>query len=176
MAEDSDILFSIKRNAETGFRMLMSIYREPVYWHIRRMVIHHADAQDATQETFIRVFRSISGFRGESSLKVWIYRIATNEAMRQMGKNHPGHLSMDDVGSEVRQITAEEYVNYEDAEAVKFQNAILSLPPKQQLAFNMRYYDEMDYDEIAKVIGSTMSSVKASYHIAKEKIIKYMSE
>lgn len=176
MTEDSDILFSIKRNTETGFRMLMSIYREPVYWHIRRMVIHHADAQDATQETFIRVFRSISGFKGESSLKVWIYRIATNEAMRQMGKNHPGHLSMDDVDSEVRLITEEEYVDYADAEAVKFQNAILSLPPKQQLAFNMRYYDEMDYDEIAKVIGSTMSSVKANYHIAKEKIIKYMSE
>lgn len=176
MTEDSHILFSIRRDAETGFRMLMSIYREPVYWYIRRMVIHHADAQDATQETFIRVFRSISGFKGESSLKVWIYRIATNEAMRQMGKKHSGHLSMDDVGSEVRQITAEEYVDFADAEAVKFQNAILSLPPKQQLAFNMRYYDEMDYDEIAKVIGSTMSSVKANYHIAKEKIIKYMSE
>lgn len=86
MTEDSDILLSIKRDAEAGFRLLMSLYREPVYWHIRRMVIHHADAQDATQETFIRVFRSISRFKGESSLKVWIYRIATNEAIRQMGK------------------------------------------------------------------------------------------
>lgn len=175
MTEDSDILLSIKRDAETGFRLLMSYYREPVYWHIRRMVIHHADAQDATQETFIRVFRSISWFKGESSLKVWIYRIATNEAMRQMDKKRNEYLSIVDADSEVRQITAEEYINYEDAEAVKLQNAILSLPPKQQLAFNMRYYDEMDYDEIAKVIGSTMSSVKASYHIAKEKIIKYMS-
>lgn len=176
MTEDSDILLSIKRDAEAGFRLLMSLYREPVYWHIRRMVIHHADAQDATQETFIRVFRSISRFKGESSLKVWIYRIATNEAIRQMGKKRNEYLSIDDADSEVRQITAEEYINYEDAEAVKLQNAILSLPPKQQLTFNMRYYDEMDYDEIAKVIGSTMSSVKASYHIAKEKIIKYMSE
>ncbi len=71
MTEDSDILLSIKRDAETGFRLLMSYYREPVCWHIRRMVIHHADAQDATQETFIRVFRSISEFKGESSLKVF---------------------------------------------------------------------------------------------------------
>lgn len=176
MIEDSDILLSIKRNSETGFRLLMSIYREPVYWHIRRMVVHHADAQDATQETFIRVFRSISKFKGDSSLKVWIYRIATNEAIRQMGKMHEDCLAVDDDHSEARQLIAEEYVNFEDAEAVKLQNAILSLPPKQQLAFNMRYYDEMDYNEIAKVIGSTMSSVKASYHIAKEKIIKYMSE
>lgn len=176
MTEDSDILLSIKRNPETGFRLLMSLYSEPVYWHIRRMVIHHADAQDATQETFIRVFRSISKFKADSSLKVWIYRIATNEAIRQMGRKHEGYMSVDDEHSEVRQLVAEDYVNYEDAEAVRLQNAILSLPPKQQLAFNMRYYDEMEYDEIAKVIGSTMSSVKASYHIAKEKIIKYMSE
>lgn len=95
--------------------------------------------------------------------------------MRQMGKKRNEYLSIDDADSEVRQITAEEYVNYEDAEAVKLQNAILSLPPKQQLAFNMRYYDEMEYDEIAKVIGSTMSSVKASYHIAKEKITCWLN-
>ncbi len=135
MIEDSDILFSIKRNSETGFRLLMSIYREPAYWHIRRMVVHHADAQDATQETFIRVFRSISRFRGDSSLRVWIYRIATNEAIQQMGRKHDEYLSVDDGHSEARQLVAEEYVNYEDAEAVKFQNAILSLPLKQQLAF-----------------------------------------
>lgn len=176
MIKDSDILLSIKRDAETGFRLLMSSYRESVYWHIRRMVIHHADAQDATQETFIRVFRSISEFKGESSLKVWIYRIATNEALRQLGKNRDKYLSIDDVNPEIRQITAEEYVNYDDAEAVKLQNAILSLPPKQQLTFNMRYYDEMSYEEIAGIIGSTMSSVKASFHVAKEKIIKYMNE
>ena len=176
MIKDSDILLSIKRDAETGFRLLMSSYRESVYWHIRRMVIHHADAQDATQETFIRVFRSISEFKGESSLEVWIYRIATNEALRQLGKNRDKYLSIDDVNPEIRQITAEEYVNYDDAEAVKLQNAILSLPPKQQLTFNMRYYDEMSYEEIAGIIGSTMSSVKASFHVAKEKIIKYMNE
>lgn len=176
MIKDSDILLSIKRDAETGFRLLMASYRESVYWHIRRMVIHHADAQDTTQETFIRVFRSISEFKGVSSLKVWIYRIATNEALRQLGKNRDKYLSIDDVNPEIRQIAAEEYVNYDDAEAVKLQNAILSLPTKQQLTFNMRYYDEMSYEEIAGIIGSTMSSVKASFHVAKEKITKYMNE
>ena len=176
MIDDKDIINAVRRDSQNGFRILMKEKWEPVYWHIRRLVIHHADAQDATQETFIRLFRSFNKFRGESSLKVWIYRIATNEALRVIGKRRNGVISIDDDNvSDVRMIADEEYVNYADVEAVKLQNAILSLPPKQQLAFNMRYYDELEYDEIASIIGSTPSSVKASYHIAKEKIIKYMN-
>ncbi len=176
MIDDKDIINAVRRDSQNGFRILMKEKWEPVYWHIRRLVIHHADAQDATQETFIRLFRSFNKFRGESSLKVWIYRIATNEALRVIGKRRNDIISIDDDNvSDVRMIADEEYVNYADVEAVKLQNAILSLPPKQQLAFNMRYYDELEYDEIASIIGSTPSSVKASYHIAKEKIIKYMN-
>lgn len=147
-----------------------------MYWHIRRLVIHHSDAQDATQETFIRIFRSIDKFKGDSSLNVWIYRIATNEALRLIGKRHENIISLEDNdSSEARRIADEEYVNYTDIEAVKLQNAILSLPTKQQLTFNLRYYDELEYEEIANIIGSTPSSVKASYHIAKEKIVRYMN-
>lgn len=176
MIDDKDIINAVRRDSQNGFRILMKEKWEPVYWHIRRLVIHHADAQDATQETFIRLFRSFNKFRGESSLKVWIYRIATNEALRVIGKRRNDIISIDDDNvSDVRMIADEEYVNYADVEAVKLQNAILSLPPKQQLTFNMRYYDELEYDEIASIIGSTPSSVKASYHIAKEKIIKYMN-
>lgn len=176
MIDDKDIINAVRRDSQNGFRILMKEKWEPVYWHIRRLVIHHADAQDATQETFIRLFRSFNKFRGESSLKVWIYRIATNEALRVIGKRRNDVISIDDDNvSDVRMIADEEYVNYADVEAVKLQNAILSLPPKQQLTFNMRYYDELEYDEIASIIGSTPSSVKASYHIAKEKIIKYMN-
>ena len=176
MIDDKDIINAVRRDSQNGFRILMKEKWESVYWHIRRLVIHHADAQDATQETFIRLFRSFNKFRGESSLKVWIYRIATNEALRVIGKRRNDIISIDDDNvSDVRMIADEEYVNYADVEAVKLQNAILSLPPKQQLTFNMRYYDELEYDEIASIIGSTPSSVKASYHIAKEKIIKYMN-
>lgn len=176
MVDDTDIINAVRRDSQNGFRILMQEKWESVYWHIRRLVIHHVDAQDATQETFIRLFRSFDKFKGESSLKVWIYRIATNEALRLIGKRHNDIISIDDDNvSGVRMIADEEYVNYADVEAVKLQNAILSLPPKQQLAFNMRYYDELEYDEIARMIGSTPSSVKASYHIAKEKIIKYMN-
>lgn len=176
MVDDTDIINAVRRDSQNGFRILMKEKWESVYWHIRRLVIHHVDAQDATQETFIRLFRSFDKFKGESSLKVWIYRIATNEALRLIGKRHNDIISIDDDNvSGVRMIADEEYVNYADVEAVKLQNAILYLPPKQQLAFNMRYYDELEYDEIARIIGSTPSSVKASYHIAKEKIIKYVN-
>lgn len=177
MIDDNEYIKLLKKNPEYGFRLLMDQFQEPVYWHIRRMVVHHSDAQDATQETFIRVFRSIDKFRGESSLRVWIYRIATNEAMRLLGKRNNSFVSIDDDENfEVRLVQAEEYVNFTDVEAVKLQNAILSLPPKQQMAFNMRYYDEMEYNDIAEVIGTSAASVKSSYHVAKEKIIKYMNE
>lgn len=176
MTNDTEIINAVRRDPENGFRILMKEKWEAVYWHIRRLVIHHADAQDATQETFIRIFRSFNKFKGDCSLKVWIYRIATNEALRLIGKRHNDIISIDDDEMpEIRMIVDEEYVDYADVEAVKLQNAILTLPTKQQLTFNMRYYDELEYDDIARIIGSTPSSVKASYHIAKEKIIKYMN-
>ena len=174
-ASDLEIIRIVQHNPENGFRILMKEKWESVYWHIRRLVIHHEDAQDATQETFIRVFRSIGKFREDSSLNVWIYRIATNEALRLIEKRRNSDISIvDDESPEAQMLADEEYVDFADLEAVKLQNAILTLPRKQQLAFNMRYYDEMEYEDIARIIGSTSSSVKASYHIAKEKIIKYM--
>lgn len=177
MIDDAEIINAIRRDSEYGFRVLMKERWESVYWHIRRLVIHHSDAQDATQETFIRIFRSFDKFKGDSSLKVWIYRIATNEALRLIGRRRDNIIYIEDNESpEIRMIADGEYVNYEDIEAVRLQNAILSLPTKQQLTFNLRYYDELDYEEIARIIGSTPSSVKASYHIAKEKIVKYMNE
>lgn len=177
MIEDAEIIKAIRRDSESGFRILMREKWEAVYWHIRRLVIHHSDAQDATQETFIRIFRSLDNFKGDSSLKVWIYRIATNEALRLIGRRRDNIISIEDNDSlEIRTIADEEYVNYEDIEAVRLQNAILSLPTKQQLTFNLRYYDELGYDDIAEIIRSTPSSAKASYHIAKKKIIKYINK
>lgn len=172
---DADIISALKENAENGFRLLMVRYKEAVYWHIRRLVVSHADAQDAAQETFVRVFRSFRGFKSECSLGAWIYRIATNEALRVLERRRDGRLSLDDSEARTSSLTADEYVDYSDLEAVKLQKAILSLPAKQQVAFNLRYYDELGYDEIAVVTNSTPANVKANYHIAKEKIIKYMN-
>ena len=121
------------------------------------------------------MFRSLGQFRGDSSLRTWLYRIATNEALRLISKRREETVSLDDISTGVSLIAADNYVDYADKLAVKLQKAILSLPPKQQLAFNLRYYDELAFDEIAKIADSTATSIKASYHVAKEKIIKYMN-
>lgn len=176
MTNEKEIVAALKEDPERGFRLLMAQYKEAVYWHIRRLVVLHADAQDATQETFVRIFRSFGRFRGDSSFTAWIYRIATNEALRLLESRKEGQVSLDGDGSEVAGgIMADEYVDYSDLEAVKLQKAILSLPTKQQLAFNLRYYDELGYEEIAAVTDSTVAGVKANYHVAKEKIIQYMN-
>lgn len=172
---DAKIVAALNENTESGFRLLMAKYKEAVYWHIRRLVISHDDAQDAAQETFIRVFRSFRQFKGECAFGTWIYRIATNEALRVLERRRDGLVSLDDSEAETNRMMADDYVDYSDWESVKLQQAILSLPTKQQLAFNLRYYDELDYEAIAAITGSTAAAVKANYHIAKEKIIKYMN-
>ena len=172
---DKGIVDTLKECPENGFRMLMMKYKEPVYWHIRRLVVSHDDAQDALQETFVRIYRSFNQYRGDCSLRSWIYRIATNEALRLISKRKQKEVSLESDSTGVCLIPADNYIDFDDKVAVKLQKAILSLPPKQQLAFNMRYYDELGFYEIAKVADSTPTSIKASYHVAKEKIIKYMN-
>lgn len=172
---DKDIIKAIREKTEVGFRLLMQKYKQPVYWHIRRLVVAHDDAQDATQEAFIRIFRSFDKFRDDNSFRAWIFRIATNEALRLIENRKQGQVSLDEDENGANRIMAGNYVDYTDLEAVKLQRAILSLPTKQQAAFNMRYYDELSYQEIAMATDSTPSSVKMNYHIAKEKIIKYMN-
>ena len=172
---DKGIVETLQECPKNGFRMLMMKYREPVYWHIRRLVVSHDDAQDASQETFVRIYRSFSQYRGDCSLLSWIYRIATNEALRLISKRRQEEVSIESEATGVNLIMADNYIDYEDKVAVKLQKAILSLPPKQQLAFNLRYYDDLSFEEIAKIADSTSTSIKASYHVAKEKIIKYMN-
>ncbi len=172
---DKELISIINRNTEKGFRLLMTQYKEPVYWHIRRLVVSHTDAQDATQETFVRIFRSLSRFNGDSSLAAWIYRIATNEALRLINRRHDELLSTEETDCRLNRMIADEYMDYSDMEAINLQKAILTLPTKQQLAFNMRYYDELDYAEIAQITDSTAANVKANYHIAKKKITEYMN-
>ena len=176
MTDDNQIIPLIRENAEKGFRLLMAKYKEPVYWHIRRLVVSHDDAQDATQDTFLRIFRSFSQYSGEGSFKAWIFRIATNEALRLLGRNQDkATLSLDEAPLVALTMKADTYFDYGNAEAVKLQKAITALPAKQQLAFNLRYYDDLSYKEIATVTNSTEATVKANYHFAKEKIIKFMN-
>ena len=168
---DKDIIQAMRQDAERGFRLLLQRYKEPLYWHIRRLVVSHDDAQDAAQEAFIRIFRSFSQYGEQNSLRAWLFRIATNEALRLIERRRENTMPIEKAFDAV----ADSYTDYSDLEAVRLQKAILSLPPKQQLAFNLRYYDEMDYEEIAQIADTTAASVKASYHVAKEKIIKFMT-
>lgn len=172
---DNVIIDTLKESPERGFRMLMMKYQEPLYWHIRRLVVSHDDAQDAAQETFVRIYRSFDQYRGDCSFRSWIYRIATNEALRIISKRRQEVISLESAATGVQFIAGDNYIDYDDKVAVKLQKAILTLPPKQQLAFNLRYYDELSFDEIARIADSTPSSIKASYHVAKEKIVKYMN-
>ena len=142
---DNGIIEALKENPQNGFRMLMAKYQENVYWHIRRLVVSHDDAQDALQ------------------------------ALRIISKRRQEVVSIESETTGVNLIQGDNYIDFDDKVAVKLQKAILLLPPKQQLAFNLRYYDELGFDEIAKIADSTPTSIKASYHVAKEKIIKYMN-
>ena len=170
--DNNDIIKAIKANPEQGFRELMSRFMEPVYWHIRRLVVAHEDAQDAAQETFVRIYRSLDQYSGERSFSAWIYRIATNEALRVIERNN--RRAFQTLDETTADFTADAYIDYTDVEAVKLQRAIHTLPTKQQVAFNLRYYDEMSYEGIAEVTGSTEGAAKSNYHLAKEKIVEYL--
>ncbi len=175
MTTDDKLIFAAMRSSlQDGLRLLMGKYKAAIYWHIRRLVVSHDDAQDATQETFVRAYRSFDQLKDGNTLRSWLFRIATNEALRVIERRR-GTLSLDDDESKSEQILAGEYVDYSDLESVKLQKAILSLPEKQQIAFNLRYYDELSFAEIAEATNTTEGAVKANFHIAKEKIINYMN-
>lgn len=177
MTNDEEILDIYRRNHEEGFRKLMKEYGESVYRNIRRMVVVHEDAEDVAQETFVRIFSSLEKFRGQSSLRTWIFRIATNEALRFLAKPKEQAISEEEVQEDlISKLQASEYIDYEDAIAVKFQEAILRLPRKQQMVFNLRYYDELDYQAISQITGDVVSTLKVNYHLAKEKIKEYMTK
>ena len=174
---DKNIIYAIREDAEKGFRLLMMSYKEPLYWHIRRLVVSHDDAQDTAQEAFLRIFRNFRQYNEENSFRAWIFRIATNEALRLLGRQkNATMLSLDDVTADMLIAKADAYHDSSDAIAARLQKAILHLPAKQQLAFNLRYYDELSYEEIAEVAGASAASVKMNYHLAKEKIIEYMKK
>lgn len=159
-----------------GFKLLMDSFQEPIYNYARRLLVSHEDAQDALQETFVRVFRNWETFRGESALSTWIYRIATNESLRILEvRKKAASLSVEGMHEELMdKLMATDYVDYEDEMVVRFQTAVLSLPEKQRLVFNLRYYDELSYEEIATILNSRVETLKVNYHYAKEKIKNYI--
>lgn len=176
MINEKKIREMCRVDMKRGFKLLMDSFQEPIYYYVRRLLVSHEDAQDALQETFVRVFKNWNQFRGDSSLSTWIYKIATNESLRILESRKKQAYSTDDEVHEelVDKLMATEYVDYEDGMAVKFQTAVLNLPEKQRLVFNLRYYDELTYEEIAQILNSKVDTLKVNYHYAKEKIKEYI--
>lgn len=143
--------------------------------HIRRLVVSHEDAEDIIQEVFIRVFRHLKQFREESSLATWIYKIATNESLRFLKSRKAEVVSAEEIQEELLdKLKTSDYVDYDNELAVKFQTAVLKLPEKQRIVFNLRYYDELDYEAISQITGDRVETLKVNYHYAKEKIKEYI--
>lgn len=156
---------------ERGFRLLMAQYRERLYWHIRRMVQAHDDADDVLQNTFIKVYRGISQFEGKSKLYTWLYRIATNEALTHLqSQARHSSASLDDSANLIsNRLTADAWFDG-DAVQAKLLLAIAELPDKQKQVFNLRYYDEMPYEEMSQLLDTSVGALKASFHHATKKI------
>jgi|TARA_B110000259_G_C14020441_1_gene402836 RNA polymerase sigma factor (sigma-70 family) len=176
---DEDIIEKIKdkKTVDYGFNLLMDKYQEKVYWVIRRMVIDHESSDDIAQETFVKVWKNLDKFKGESKLYTWIYRIATNEALTHLRKKKRRFfLPIGDVENELRStLEADTYYGGDEIQ-LKLQKAILTLPEKQRLVFNMKYFEELKFREIAEVLEVTVGSLKAQYHHAVKKIEKYLKE
>lgn len=160
-----------------AFEVLVDTYKERLYWHIRRIVLNHDDADDVLQNTFIKVFRNIDGFKGDSKLYSWIYRIATNESLSFL-KTKSRKLGIDNTELHERMINnlqADVYFEGDEIQ-LKLQKAIASLPEKQKLVFNMRYFEDLKYEEISKILGTSVGGLKASYHLAVKKLEHFLRE
>lgn len=165
----SDIL---PAEAEQRLRQIIRQWGEALYKHVRRILVNHADAQDAVQETFIKVYRHIGKLREPQALKVWLYRIASNEALRII-EARKKTVAVDYDLDAASYVVSDTYIDYTNLEAVQLQKAIQQLPPKQQSVFLLRYYDDFSFAEIAEITGCSADTAKVNYHFAKNKIIEY---
>jgi RNA polymerase sigma-70 factor (ECF subfamily) len=156
--------------------MLVRAYQQRVYWHVRKMVIDHDDADDLTQEVFIKVHKSIDSFREDSQLFTWIYRIATNECLTFLNKKRKRFfLPIEDIGHQLSAKLDSSTDLSGDEIQKKLQKALLQLPDKQRLVFNMKYFDDLTYEDMAEITSTSVGALKASYHHAVKKIEDYLT-
>lgn len=172
---EEDFIISKIKDEETkhyGFNLLLKEFQERIYWHIRKMVVRHDDSDDLTQEVFIKVWNNLDKFRADSSLFTWIYRIATNECLNFLNKKKKRFfVKIHDVSEELsRELSVQNNLIDGDEIEIKLQKALLKLPDKQRLVFNMKYFDDLKFDEIAEITKTSVGALKASYHHAVKKI------
>ena len=159
-----------------AFAKIVEKYSQGIYWQIRRMVFNHDDANDIMQNVFLKAWSNIDNFRGSAKLSTWLYKIAINESITFINKERArNEASADDDSFLLNNIEADPYFDGDEVQK-KLQRAINSLPEKQRLVFNMRYYDEMKYEDISEILGTSVGALKASYHHALKKIESFFEE
>lgn len=160
-----------------AFSIVFKTYQERLYWHIRKMVLIHDDANDILQNTFLKAWNGLEGFRGEAKLSTWLYKIATNETLTFLAnkklKNNHSIYDIEDIM--IQNLKADTYFNGNDAQ-LKLQKAILTLPEKQRLVFNMKYFEDITYEQLEDILETSVGALKASYHHAVKKIEKYFED
>lgn len=170
---DDEIVGQLRdpKHQREGFSKVVSMYGEKLYWHIRKMVLNHDDANDLLQNTFMKAWANIYCFRGEAKISTWLYKIAVNECLSFLNKQRSlNNISIDEMDLFLlERLEGDEYFDGDQAQ-LKLQQAILTLPEKQRIIFIMKYYDEMRYEDISEILGTSVGSLKASYHHAVKKI------
>jgi RNA polymerase sigma factor (sigma-70 family) len=178
MEVDDKMILQLFREESTrneALNHLIGKYQQRLYWHIRKIVISHDDSDDVLQETFIKVWKNLAAFREDSKLYTWIYRIATNEAITFLNKKarmqtssiHPIEYQLS------KSLESDQYFKGDEIQ-LKLQQAILRLPEKQRIVFNMRYFDETPYEEMSEILETSVGALKASYHVAAKKIEEFL--
>ncbi len=177
MVEEKSLVSALQsqQHKEAAFRELVSLYKERLYWHIRKIVLDHDDTDDVLQNVFIKIFKNIDTFKGDSKLYTWMYRIATNEAITFINKKAKrANISSEEVKENL--ISGLESDVYFEGSAIQLQlqKAIATLPGKQQLIFNMKYFDDITYEDLSEILETSVGGLKSSYHIAVKKITAYL--
>lgn len=166
-----------KESQSYGFNLLVRKYQKRLYFHIRKMVLIHEDSDDILQQTFIKAWKSIMLFRGDCQLYTWLYRIASNTCIDFLNaKKKRKHTSIDEVAEKYLNTLEEDPLFTGDEMEKAFQKALLILPDKQRLVFNLKYFEELKYEEIAEITGTSVGALKASYHHAVEKIKTFIKQ
>ncbi len=173
---ESEILKLIESNHdEQAFKLIVKQYHQTIYWQIRRMVLVHEDADDITQNVFIKIYQNLNTFKNESKLSTWIFRITYNESINYLNKQaKEKNLPIEDYSSYLADDLATDEFYTGDEIDLKLQKAIACLPEKQRIVFLMKYYDEMKYEDISVVLGTSVGALKASYHHAVKKIKEFL--
>ncbi|MDE7387021.1 MAG: sigma-70 family RNA polymerase sigma factor [Muribaculaceae bacterium] len=175
--DDIDLVQRLRDPAtcREAFGEVINRYSEPLYWQIRRMINSHDDANDLLQNTFMKAWQALDNFRGDARLSTWLYKIAINESLSHLERERRRQdISIDDEAASIANtIEADEWIDG-DALSVKLRKAVAHLPEKQRLVFNMKYFDEMKYEQMSEILGTSVGALKASYHLAVKKIEQYL--